>query len=383
MSRRPRLVHEGSPIVDDPNVDGLFSHQEHPRRTSDTNETKDNVPKQFKLQTRLTIGGPAPNRETADDDSFDAMMTDHDEHDDVFNEQSIHHQQQNSHFAYAQPTRQQIVSQPNEYQPFQQQQNTKSHIHPMSPTLSTPLVVIDGANLAYHYAESCNPSLSNHQHKLEPNPRGITIAIKYFLQHQCRVQAVVPISWYKLKPRPGDHACVKGFKGNLNQRDDAKMITEEVEELRMLRQHGFLVACPPRDDDDAYALALARREEARLSNYPSVVQHTNPQNDNMIMDDGTNSYCLPMGGYIVSNDFFQDAVRRDEVIQKEHVHSSEQHRQHATKKHALKDWLKMNRISYTFANVGRVSCVGDVELEFLPNPRNKLIEAIDAHNGLH
>ena len=45
---------------------------------------------------------------------------------------------------------------------------------------------------------------------------------------------------------------------------------------------------------------------------------------------------------------------------------------------SLKAWLNKHRISYSFANVGITSEIdGEVELEFLPNPRHALIEAIE------
>ncbi|KAL3785046.1 hypothetical protein ACHAWO_006821 [Cyclotella atomus] len=396
MSRRPRLVHEGSPILDDDGDDESFDHyvsasfnnnskwkntnQTHQYSSSNDHNTSAPKPK-FKLQTRLVIGGETttaalPNNrqhEFNDEDSLDEMMTDDAENDNIFSPQPVqhHHQHQDSNFNF-------MCSQ-NKYQ--HQIPQPTIQIHHMPPRSKAPLVVIDGANIAYNYAESLNPSLSNQHVKREPNPKGITVCIQYFLQRQCRVQAVVPISWYKLKPRPGDHACAAGYKGNLNQRDDAKMLTEEVEELRMLRQHGFLVAVPPGDDDDSYAISLARREEERLL----TPQQHNMHDDGMMMDDEQTTSCLPMGGYVVSNDFFHDAAKRDERQQKDYFHYSPAMpslSQQSSKKHSLKAWLKHHRISYSFANVGLSSAGGDVELEFLPNPRNELIEAIDAHYRL-
>jgi hypothetical protein len=388
-------VHEGSPIIvgdedqtEEVGNNATYNNRRHwnnggHKQPSSSGNGNIDPTKKFKLQTSFVIGrqaAAAANRNNQhqldDEDSLDAMMTDDAMHDDIFNTHSMYQQHQNNDI----PSQtQQHIQPPNEYQSFQQQ--TTSHIHHMPPPSTAPLVVIDGANIAYNYAESLNPSLSNQHRQLEPNPKGITIAIQYFLKHHCRVQAVVPISWYKSKPRPGDHACSAGYKGNLNQRDDAKMITDEVEELRTLRQHGFLVACPPSDDDDAYAIALARREEDRLP------IENNIEDDGMMMDDEQTTSCLPLGGYVVSNDFFHDAVRRDERQQKHHIEEHQHHQpgfsslsQQTSKRHALKAWLKQHRISYSFANVGLVSQVnGGVELEFLPNPRNELIEAIDAH----
>lgn len=382
MSRRPRLVHEGSPILGaDVQQQSEHAADDNTTSTVDLNwnhgekKTHPNSTKRFKLQTKLVIGGDAaaaPANLHFDETSLDAMMTDDAMNDDIINAQPVyHHQQQN--FMHTQT--QENLSHPNQYTSQSQEQHTSQIYHMPSP-LTSPLVVIDGANIAYNYAESLNPSLSNQYHKREPNPRGITIAIEYFIQHKCRVQAVVPISWYKLKPRPGDHACSAGYKGNLNQRDDAKMLTDEVEELRSLRQHGFLVACPPSDDDDAYAIALARRGEERLPKQPLILQ-----DDGMMMDDeqgdSTSFSNLPTDGYVVSNDFFHDAIRRDERQQKHFEERQSNMSSLNQQSSSLKSWLNHHRISYSFANIGLLSpSGGEVQLEFLPNPRNQLIEAI-------
>ena len=164
---------------------------------------------------------------------------------------------------------------------------------------------------------------------------------------------------------------------------DAKMVTEEVEELRTLRQRGFLVACPPGDDDDAYVMALARREDDRRL----LEQRENMQqqhDDSMGMDEDTDtssSRHLPpsvLGGYVVSNDMFHDAVRRDERKQQSVHH---QHPLNA-RPISLKSWLKKNRISFSFANVG-TEVDGEIRLDFLPNPRNELNEAIEECNRLN
>jgi len=234
--------------------------------------------------------------------------------------------------------------------------------HMPSPSIS-PLVVLDGANIAYNYSDCVNPIRLSQRR--QPDPRGIRIAIEYFLQHHCRVQAVVPVSWYQLKPRPSDQY-------HLNNRargdSDAKMVTEEVEELRGMRQGGFLVAIPPGDDDDAYALALARREDDRV-----LEQHRSAQHDeSMGMTEDETSRHLPLGGYVVSNDMFHDAIRRDDS---RHHHNKLPLNARSV---SLKGWLSKKRISYSFANVGTTSQIDDrIRLDFVPNPRSDLIEAID------
>ena len=245
----------------------------------------------------------------------------------------------------------------NNCHPTAHQFNSNLQLNP--PPSQTPLIVIDGANISYSYAESLDPSSSSLQHNSNrsPNPHGIRLAIDYFLKHRCRVQAVVPTSWYRLRPR------------NKNE-GDAKMVTDEVEELRILREQGFFVACPPGDDDDAYAIALARREDDRQNETKS--QHE--EDETMMSMDNECTDVIPaslLGGYILSNDFFHDAVRREEQAR------TEQHHFYSARGSSLRAWLNQNRISYSFANVGQ-TFQGQAELEFLPNPRHQLIECIEA-----
>ena len=290
----------------------------------------------------------------------------------------MHHQQNNTFGAVNlshEPSSTPHVSQNYNIQPL----NAPSQVCQMPPPSTSPLVVIDGANIAYNYADSLNPLLQQSSQRRQPNPKGITLAIEWFLKHSCRVQAVVPISWYQLKPRPAD---VYHLQNRSRGDSDAKMITEEVEELRTLRQRGLLVACPPGDDDDAYAIALARREEGRLQQQKEEEHHAQEGEESMGMEEDTATHQhLPksvLGGYVVSNDFFHDAVRRDERKANEH-HSN---RPLSMRPASLKSWLKKNRISYSFANIGS-SLDGEMQLEFLPNPRNDLIEAIDAISRLN
>mmetsp|Transcript_29436 Transcript_29436/g.62032 ORF Transcript_29436/g.62032 Transcript_29436/m.62032 type:complete len:411 (-) Transcript_29436:21-1253(-) len=406
MSRRPRLVQEGSPIINDGDFgSGLAAAQwrgdgapreENARQAQAVNNLASIASessaksKPYKLQTTLVVGED-------DDDDDDMMMMDEDEHD-MHNAQGnkggyginghSHHgqHQQNSTgntpfpAGYDHPANQFYN---NDHSNFGPATNPVHHapaptpppIYQMPPPSTSPLVVLDAANIAYNYAESLNPC-QQHSQRRQPDPRGIRLAIEYFLQHSCRVQAVVPTSWYQLKPRPADHYHLQ----NRSRGDsDAKMITDEVEELRSLRQQGFLVACPPGDDDDAYALALARREGDRLATHHGGSMRQ-LHGETMEMDDGMASSLnqLPksvLGGYVVSNDFYSDAIRRDE---KKHCHYPLNARPLS-----LKSWLKEHRISYSFANVGTADVDGEIRLEFLPNPRNNLIEAIDAHQRIH
>ena len=136
------------------------------------------------------------------------------------------------------------------------------------------------------------------------------------------------------------------------------------------------MACPPGDDDDAYVLALARREEDRLLEQQEGTHHLD---ESMCTEEDDMVDNLPksvLGGYVVSNDFCQDAIRRDEKKHQRYY----QHHPLNMRPISLKSWLKKHRISYSFANVGTAEADGEIRLEFLPNPRNDLIEAIDACN---
>jgi hypothetical protein len=80
----------------------------------------------------------------------------------------------------------------------------------------------------------------------------------------------------------------------------------------------------------------------------------------------------------VSNDLFHDAIRRDE--NGHHIHH---HLPLNQRPLSLRGWLSKKRISYSFANVGTTSRIDDqILLDFVPNPRSELIEAIDACNRL-
>jgi hypothetical protein len=202
-----------------------------------------------------------------------------------------------------------------------------------------PLVVLDGANVAHHYAQAwsglthpssltvAQPALT----KPEPDAQGIRVATDYFLQIGVRVLVVLPQYWFKTKPRP---------PGDYTNTHKASMETPQMEILHELKSMGLIVASPPTDDDDAYALTIARREEAR----------------SLAKRNGEGP------GFVLSNDLFRDAQQRDESG-------------------SLKEWLKNGRhpdigpgrISYTFGDMGTMNDRGERILDFIPNPRHPLV----------
>lgn len=67
-----------------------------------------------------------------------------------------------------------------------------------------PLVVMDGANIAYAYADAISGFAG--RGTTEPDARGIKVAADYFLSMNVRVLVVIPAPWFRAKPRAGDEA---------------------------------------------------------------------------------------------------------------------------------------------------------------------------------
>ena len=118
------------------------------------------------------------------------------------------------------------------------------------------------------------------------------------------------------------------------------MVTPQLEVLHDLKARGLLLAAPPTDDDDAFALTAALREDAR-----------NPQG----------------GGFVVSCDMFRDAISREGE--------------------SLRQWLQVGsenkgpgRISFAFCDMGSTDDYGDKQMDFLPNPRHPLVRWIESHH---
>ena len=113
-----------------------------------------------------------------------------------------------------------------------------------------------------------------------------------------------------------------------------------------MNDKGFIVQSPPTDDDDAYALTIAKREDIR------AVSTRNGEGP----------------GFVLSNDMFRDAQARDVSG-------------------LLQQWLNEGReltgpgrISYTFCDMGTIDDHGDRILDFVPNPRHPLVIWVE---GLH
>ncbi|KAG7363164.1 Zc3h12a-like ribonuclease NYN domain containing protein [Nitzschia inconspicua] len=205
--------------------------------------------------------------------------------------------------------------------------------------IKMPLVVLDGANVAHHYAQAMagldRSSLSvGKTCKPEPDAQGIQVATDHFVQAGLRVLVVLPQYWFKAKPRTGDNSLDS----------NALMETPQLEILNDLKSKGLIVASPPTDDDDAYALTIARREEMR----------------SLTKRNGEGP------GFVLSNDLFRDAQNRD---------STGSLRQWL--KHGRHDSVGPGRISYTFGDMGTMNDRGERILDFIPNPRHPLVIWMD------
>lgn len=218
-------------------------------------------------------------------------------------------------------------------------------------SIKGPLVVLDGANVAYAYAQAMHDlHLQHHDRggsKLEPDVRGIQVACDYF-GSDVRVLVVLPQSYYRRKPGGGGG----GGSGSSRAYHDAgaPRDAEQSRVLGALQRAGRLVAAPPADDDDAYALQIARRENARARQRR-----------------GTHSSAGGHGpAFVLSNDLFRDAQQRD------------------TAGH-LSQWLNRGidadygpgRISFAFCDMGRIDDHGDPELDIIPNPRHPLVSWVE------
>jgi hypothetical protein len=207
-----------------------------------------------------------------------------------------------------------------------------------------PLVVLDGANVAHAYTNAMASMDATYKQKRrqygngkpDPDARGIQVATDYFLSAGTRVLVVLPQYWLRKKPRPGDTSS-----------HNAMMETAQSDILNHLDDQGLIVSSPPADDDDAYALTIAKREEVR------ALRRRNGEGP----------------GFVLSNDMFRDAQARDS-------------------NGILEQWLKKGRdesigpgrISYTFCDMGTMDDHGDRILDFVPNPRHPFVIFAE---GLH
>ena len=78
-----------------------------------------------------------------------------------------------------------------------------------------PLIVMDGPNIAYAYADAMAGLEKSGDGKRQPDNRGLLVAANYFLEVGIRVLIVLPAPWFRAKPRPGDEDKGKSLAATL------------------------------------------------------------------------------------------------------------------------------------------------------------------------
>ena len=224
---RPRLVEEGTPLYGDVNDHSMdeaeraaSSHSQNPLHYRDAYQ---HVPSRHAHETPLqgtslsrAAGGPIRSRParistrlTIDNDEINAAT--HDDHHDAMAWTPPSPRK-------ASPLKMRLVV-GGEAEPNHHVQQSHHHHHHSSSWdahhhhvermegvehhgVKGPLVVMDGANIAYAYADA----IAGYQGSHEPDSRGIRVAANYFLSVDVRVLVVIPAPWFRNKPRAGDSA---------------------------------------------------------------------------------------------------------------------------------------------------------------------------------
>lgn len=239
-----------------------------------------------------------------------------------------------------------------------------------------PLVVLDGANIAYAYSQATETTStsngsylsSSSKNGLIPNVLGIQIAVSYFLHGGCRVQVVVPVYWMRRKPTSKNNGGISGDNRSSSSKYNSSVISSQLDILNRLKEQNILCCSPPTDDDDAYCISIARRIDARFEARKKTSSSLQSYATSHFANFGDDLTSIG-GAYILSNDLFRDAKDRDLSGD-------------------LTRWLDGDdndellhclprRISYSFANLGSMNKYGDAQLDFVPNPRHPLIAMIE------
>jgi len=264
-----------------------------------------------------------------------------------------------------------------------------------------PLIVIDGANVAYAYGKAksgANIVTSNHSDSIsgvgrtysrqgsscgttgrssQADAKGILITCNYFMNAGCRVQVVLPAPWLQTKSQRRN-----GNDGSSNYDADEALphmseMTPQLEVLHGLRDQCLLCAAPANDDDDSYSIMLARRENARAARRRGGGQagSKNTNDDNKVK-----SILEQGGGFVLSNDQFRDAQSRDRTSST--PTGLDEWLEGKKKGSRLQDRIHKipGRISYSFGDVGSMDQYGDREWDLIPNPRHPLVEEIEQAN---
>mmetsp|Transcript_3542 Transcript_3542/g.4787 ORF Transcript_3542/g.4787 Transcript_3542/m.4787 type:complete len:280 (+) Transcript_3542:159-998(+) len=117
-------------------------------------------------------------------------------------------QQQHQLYEYQQQQQQPIHTSEEQQHNYQFSSFPLSSIPPppqpqQQSSFKSPLIVIDGANVAHIYADAAS-STKTKEHTKKPNVQGIQIVVDYFKEFNCRVIVVLPATWMRSKPSEHD-----------------------------------------------------------------------------------------------------------------------------------------------------------------------------------
>lgn len=211
----------------------------------------------------------------------------------------------------------------------------------------SPMVVLDGANIAYAYSQALFGNSTNT--KLIPNAVGIHIVCQYLERINIRIVVVLKRSYYNTN----------------HQHSDWFQLIENY-----LLPKNMLLLAPSSDDDDAYCLSVAQIENKKQSIRPIEMG--------------------PGYAYIISNDLYRDAQARSTTNGTSSCNLS--HYLNCSVRTNMMNQLNNNtkddgiidevygpgRISYSFVDMGTMDDHGDKILDFVPNPRHPLIQWIES-----
>lgn len=212
----------------------------------------------------------------------------------------------------------------------------------------SPMVVLDGANIAYAYSQALFGNSTNT--KLIPNAVGIHIVCQYLERINIRIVVVLKRSYYNTN----------------HQHSDWFQLIENY-----LLPKNMLLLAPSSDDDDAYCLSVAQIENKKQSIRPIEMG--------------------PGYAYIISNDLYRDAQARStnngtscnlsrylNCSVRTNMTMMNQLNNNTKDDGIIDEVYGPGRISYSFVDMGTMDDHGDKILDFVPNPSHPLIQWIES-----
>jgi Zc3h12a-like Ribonuclease NYN domain len=265
-----------------------------------------------------------------------------------------------------------------------------------------PQVVIDGANIAYAYAEALESShSSSNQSRRQPDARGIEEAVSYWVRAGLRCVVVLPQPWHARFMTPRSNALQ-----DFDDHNHAHRWMSLFSRLQGQNQtHCQLILAPSRDDDDAYTITVAQRENRRANERVTTLGINLPHLLSSAISTSAGGFSTSKAmvsnlvygsgfgpAFILSNDHFRDAQARDAsgslgrwlnegtdhgILALTNAVVSARNWTSPSASVLGDNVLGPGRISFTFGNLGRLDDHGDPVLDFIPNPRHPLVASVE------